>query len=199
MSYNLKKHLLAIIITSGPILTFAQSNVIAPVADSTDIKGQFEKLYKKSNTYEQNKVIQISDYNTLKKNSTDSIRMYKKEATNHLQETNSLKSKLETSITEFTQLKEELTTTQNLQNSINLLGIEVNKKTYSLIMWGVTFCLAIISTILFLKYKRGYLVVSEAKARLKEVQEELEKLRKSGILREQMLGNELMSYKRNHK
>jgi hypothetical protein len=125
--------------------------------------------------------------------------MYKKEATNHLQETNSLKSKLETSITEFTQLKEELTTTQNLQNSINLLGIEVSKKTYSLIMWGVTFCLAIISTILFLKYKRGYLVVSEAKARLKEVQEELEKLRKSGILREQMLGNELMSYKRNHK
>jgi len=86
-----------------------------------------------------------------------------------------------------------------LQNSINLLGIEVSKKTYSLIMWGVTFCLAIISTILFLMYKRGYLVVSEAKARLKEVQEELEKLRKSAILREQMLGNELMSYKRNHK
>ena len=199
MSYNLKKHLLAIIITAIPILTYAQSNVIASVADSTDIKGQFEKLYKKSNTYEQNKVIQISDFNTLKKNSTDSIRMYKKEATNHLQEINSLKSKLETSITEFTQLKEELTTTQNLQNSINLLGIEVSKKTYSLIMWGVTFCLAIISTILFLKYKRGYMVVSEAKTRLKEVQEELEKLRKSGILREQMLGNELMSYKRNHK
>ena len=199
MINTLRTHLLAIIITAIPILTYAQSNVIASVADSTDIKGQFEKLYKKSNTYEQNKVISINDFNTLKKNSTDSIRMYKKEATNHLQETNSLKSKLETSITEFTQLKEELTTTQNLQNSINLLGIEVSKKTYSLIMWGVTFCLAIISSILFLKYKRGYLVVSEAKARLKEVQEELEKLRKSGILREQMLGNELMSYKRNHK
>jgi len=199
MIYPLRKYLLVITITAVPIITFAQNNVITTVADSTDIKGQFEKLYKKSNTYEQNKVISINDFNTLKKNSTDSIRMYKKEATNHLQETNSLKSKLETSITEFTQLKEELTTTQNLQNSINLLGIEVSKKTYSLIMWGVTFCLAIISTILFLKYKRGYLVVSEAKARLKEVQEELEKLRKSGILREQMLGNELMSYKRNHK
>ena len=199
MIYPLRKYLLVITITTFPIITFAQNNVITTVADSTDIKGQFEKLYKKSNTYEQNKVIPISDFNTLKKNSTDSIRMYKKEATNHLQETNSLKNKLETNNTEFTQLKEELTTTQNLQNSINLLGIEVSKKTYSLIMWGVTFCLAIISTILFLMYKRGYLVVSEAKARLKEVQEELEKLRKSGILREQMLGNELMSYKRNHK
>jgi hypothetical protein len=195
----LRKYLLVIIIITIPILTFAQSKLIASATDSTDIKGQFESLYKKSNTYEQNKVIQISDYNTLKKNSTDSIRMYKKEATSHLQETNSLKSKLETNDTELAQLKEELTTTKNMQDSLNLLGMEVNKKSYSLIMWGVVFCMAIISTVLFLMYKRGLLVVNEARTRLKEVLEELEKLRKSGILREQMLGNELMSYKRNHK
>jgi len=199
MSNTLRTHLLAIIITAIPILTFAQSKLIAYATDSTDIKGQFESLYKKSNTFEQNKVIQISDYNTLKKNSTDSIRMYKKDASNHLQETNSLKSKLESSNTELTQLKEELSTTQNMQNSLNLLGMDVNKKSYSLIMWGIIFCMAIVSTVLFLMYKRGLLVVNEAKTRLKEVQEELEKLRKSGILREQMLGNELMSYKRNHK
>ena len=195
----LRKYLLGIIITTIPILTIAQSNVIAPVADSTDIKGQFEQLYKKSNTFEQHKVIQISDYNTLKKNTTDSIRMYKMEATTHLVETNSLKGKLETINAEVAQLKEELTTTQNMQNSINLLGMAVNKKTYSLIMWGVVFCLAIISTVLFLMYKRGHLVVNEARTRLKEVQEDLEKHRKSAILREQTLGNELMSYKRNHK
>lgn len=199
MINTFRKHLLVIIITAVPILTFAQSNVIASVADSTDIKGQFEKLYKKSSTYEQNKVIQISGYNTLKKNATDSIRMYKKEATDHLQETSSLNNKLETSNTEITQLKEELSTTQNMQNSIKLLGMAVSKKAYGLIMWGVLFCLAIISTILFLMYKRGHLVVTEARTRLKEVQEDIEKLRKSAILREQKLGHELQSYKLNHK
>lgn len=199
MINTFRKHLLLIIITAVPILTFAQSNVIASVADSTDIKGQFEKLYKKSSTYEQNKVIQISGYNTLKKNATDSIRMYKKEATDHLQETSSLNNKLETSNTEITQLKEELSTTQNMQNSIKLLGMAVSKKAYGLIMWGVLFCLAIISTILFLMYKRGHLVVTEARTRLKEVQEDIEKLRKSAILREQKLGHELQSYKLNHK
>jgi len=196
---TLRKYLLVIITTAIPILTFAQSNFIASAADSTDIKGQFEHLYKKSNTFEQYKVILISDYNTLKKNSTDSIRMYKKEATNHLLETNSLNNKLETSNAEVKQLKEELSTTQNMQNSINLLGMAVNKSAYSLIMWGAIFCLAIISTVLFLMYKRGHLIVIEAKTRLKDVQEDLEKLRKSAILREQKLGNELMSYKRNHK
>jgi len=199
MINTIRKYLLAIIITAVPILTFAQTNSIASASDSTSIKGQFEKLYKNSSTYEQNKVILISDYNTLKKNSTDSIRMYKKEATNHLNETNSLNNKLETSNAEVTQLKEELATTQNMQNSINLLGMAINKSAYSLIMWGVIFCMAIFSTVLFLMYKRGHLVVNEARTRLKDVQEELEKLRKSAILREQKLGNELMSYKRNHK
>lgn len=195
----LLKYILVFIITSAPILTFAQTNSIASATDSTSIKGQFEYLYKKSNTFEQYKVIQISDYNKLKQNATDSIRTYKKEATNHLNETKSLNNKLETINAEVVQLKEELTTTQNMQNSINLLGIEVNKKAYSLIMWGVIFCLAIISTVLFLMYKRGHQVVKEARTRLKEVQDDLEKHRKSAILREQALGNELMSYKRNHK
>ena len=199
MSNTLRKHLLSLIITAVPMLTFAQSNLIASAADSTDIKGQFEHLYKKSNTFEQHKVIQISDYNTLKQNATDSIRKYKKEATNHLQEINSLNTKLEASNTMVTQLKEELSTTQNMQDSVSILGMEVNKNAYSLIMWGVIFCMAIISTILFLMYKRGHQVVKEAKTRLIEVQEDLEKLRKSAIAREQKLGHELQTYKMRHK
>lgn len=110
----IRKYLLVIIITAVPILSFAQSNLIASVSDSNDIKGQFEYLYKKSNSFEQFKVIPIN------------------------------------------------------------------------------------STILFLMYKRGHQVVMDAKIRLKEVQEDLENLRKSGILREQKLGHELISYKLKH-
>ena len=199
MINTLRRHLLVIIITVVPILTFAQSNLTAPAADSTHIKGQFEYLYKKSNTFEQYKVISINSYNTLKQNATDSIRLYKKEATIHLNETNSLNNKLETSNTEMTQLKEELSTTQNMQNSISLLGMAVSKKAYSLIMWGIIFSLAFMSVILFLMFKQGHNVVKEAKTRLKELQEDIEKLRKSGISREQALGHELMSYKLSHK
>ena len=199
MINTLRNYLLVIIITVVPILTFAQSNLTAPAADSTHIKGQFEYLYKKSNTFEQYKVISINSYNTLKQNATDSIRLYKKEATIHLNETNSLNNKLETSNTEVTQLKEELSTTQNMQNSISLLGMAVSKKAYSLIMWGIIFSLAFMSVILFLMFKQGHNVVKEAKTRLKELQEDIEKLRKSGISREQALGHELMSYKLSHK
>ncbi len=193
------KHLLVILIIVVPILTFAQNNLIASVADSTDIKSQFEYLYKKSTTYEQNKVIPISSYSTLKKNAIDSIRLYKKEAILHLNETISLNTKLETSNAEIISLKAELSTTQNMQNSINLLGMAISKTAYQFIMWGMIFSLALISLILYLIFKRGHRVVTEARTRLKEVQEDLEKLRKNAIVREQALGQELTIYKLNHK
>ena len=198
MMNTIRKYLLVIIIAAIPIVTFAQSNFIASVSDSTDIKGQFEYLYKKSNTYGEYKVIPINSFNTLKQNATDSIRLYKKEATVHLNETNSLNAKLEASNAEISRLKEELSATQNMQNSVELFGMGIDKKAYNLIMWGVVFGLAIFSTILFLMYKRGHHVVKEAKTRLEEVKEDLEKLRKSGILREQKLGHELITYKLRH-
>ncbi|MBW8333842.1 MAG: hypothetical protein K0M40_17600 [Prolixibacteraceae bacterium] len=198
MMNTLRKYLLVIMIIAVPLLTFAQGNFIASVSDSTDIKGQFEYLYKKSNTFEVYKVIPINSFNTLKQNATDSIKLYKKEATVHLNETNSLNAKLEASNAEISRLKEELSATQNMQNSVKLFGIGIDKKAYNLIMWGVVFFLAVFSTVLFLMYKRGHQVVKDAKTRLEEVKEDLEKLRKSGILREQKLGHELITYKLRH-
>jgi len=199
MINSIRNHFLVIIITVVQLLIFAQSNLIASTSDSTNIKGQFEYLYKKSNNFQTYKVIPITSYNTLKQNATDSIRLYKKEAINHLNEAKSLNDKLETSNAEITQLKEELLKAQNMQNNISLIGIEVSKKTYSLIVWGIIIGLSLISIIMFLMFKQGHQTVKEAKTRVKELQEDLEKLRKSGILREQTLGQELTIYKLNHK
>ncbi len=196
---TLRNHLLVIIFATLPILTFAQNNFTASIADSTNIKGQFEYLYKKSNTFEQYKVIPIVAYNTLKQNATDSIQMYKREVTKHLKEITSLNNKLEASTTEIKQLNEELSTTQNTKDSIKLLGIATDKNLYKLLMWGAIFCLIITSTILFLMYKQGHQVVKNARTRLKEVQDDFEKHRKNAISREQALGHELQTFKLRNK
>ena len=128
MMDTIRKYLLVIIITAVQIVTFAQGNFIASVSDSTDINGQFEYLYKKSNTFGEYKVIPINSFNTLKQNSTDSIRLYKKEAIIHFNETNSLNNKLEASNAEIERLKEELSATQNMQNSVKLFGMGIEKK-----------------------------------------------------------------------
>jgi hypothetical protein len=198
MRNTLRNHILVLIVTTLPILSFAQSNFTSSVADSTDIKGQFEYLYKKSNSFEQYKVIPIVAYNTLKQNATDSIQMYQKKVADHINEINNLNNKLETSNTEISRLKEELEAALDTKNSIKLLGIPTNKNAYRLFMWIVIFCLVIASMVLFLMYKRGHRVVKEARIRLQEVQEDFEKHRKNAIAREQALGHELQTFKLRH-
>lgn len=196
---TVRNHLLAMIIAAFPTLTFAQNNVAASVTDSTNIQGQFEYLLKKSSTYQQFKVIPIAGYNLLKQNTTDSIKKYKQEVTDHRKEIADLNNKLETSNNEIQQLKEELSAAQDTKNSIRLLGMATNKKAYKLLMWGVIIGLSVTGLILYLLYKRGHQVVREARTRLQEVQEDFDKHRKNAIAREQALGHELQTYKMRHK
>lgn len=179
--------------------TFAQNNSFNAAFDSLSIEGQFEHLYRRSNTFEEYKVISISGYNLLKKNSQDSILQYKQDADSHLQEIATLKSNLTSTNSEIEKLQAELSSTQQAKDSMRFIGIEVSKGAYNAIMWGIIICLAVISVILFSLFNRGHRVVKETKNRLAEVQEDLETLRKNALVREQKLARELMDYKLKNK
>jgi preprotein translocase subunit SecF len=179
--------------------TFAQTNSFEAAFDTLQINEQFEHLYRRSNTFEEYKVISISGYNLLKKNSQDSIPQYKQDADSHLQEITSLKNSLTSTNTEIEKLQQELASIQQAKNSMSFIGIEVSKGAYNAIMWGIIICLAIVSVVLFSLFKRGHHVVKDTKNRLLEVQEDLETLRKNALVREQKLARELMDFKLKNK
>ncbi|WP_339739061.1 hypothetical protein [uncultured Sunxiuqinia sp.] len=178
---------------------FAQNQSFENAFDTLSIDGQFEHLYRRSNTFEEYKVISISGYNLLKKNSQDSILQYKQDADSHLQEIATLKSNLTSSNTEIEKLQAELTSSQQAKDSMSFIGIEVSKGAYNAIMWGIIICLASVSVVLFSLFNRGHRVVKETKNRLAEVQEDLETLRKNALVREQKLARELMDFKLKNK
>ena len=199
MKKNLLICLVGLLILCAPSLIFAQSGSLKAISDTTNLRDQFDYVYKKSNTYEQYKVVKMSSLNLLKQNSLDSIKQYKDQISNHLQEINKLNTNLTARNSEIKSLKEELETTQNSKNSIGFLGMEVSKGAYNSLMWGIIFVLAIISAALFSFYRRGHHTVKATKKRLAEVQEDLEKLRKNALVREQKLARELMDYKLKNK
>lgn len=188
-----------ILMMFAPSVIIAQNSSLQAVADTTNLQDQFDYVYKKSNTYEQYKVVLKSSLNSLKQNSLDSIKTYKDQISNHLQQINKLNSTLTARNSEIKDLKEDLTATQNSKDSISFVGMEVTKGTYNTIMWSVIFILAVLAIILFSLFKRGHQVVKETKKRLQEVQEDLEKLRKNALVREQKLARELMDYKLKNK
>ncbi len=199
MRKNLSRYLLILSFTLFINAVEAQTQSFKSAFDTLAVSNQFEHLYSKSNSFEEYKVISKSGYNLLKKNSLDSIQMYKQEADSHLQEINALKSNLNSTNSEIANLKGELTSTQQLKDSISFLGANISKGSYNAIVWGLIIALALLSVVLFSMFKRGHQVVKSTKARLAEVQEDLEKLRKNALVREQKLARELMDYKLKHK
>ncbi len=177
----------------------AQTTSFKSAFDTLSIQEQFDFLYKRSNTYEQYKVMSISGYMDLKANLIDSVSMYQQDANSHIQEINTLKENLIATNTQIEKLEKELNDTKNSKDSMSLLGIEVSKASYNAIMWGLIIGLAVVALVLFSLYKRGHQVVKETKTRLGEVQEDLESLRKNALVREQKLARELMDYKLKHK
>lgn len=177
----------------------AQTTSFKSAFDTLSIQEQFDFLYKRSNTYEQYKVMSISGYMDLKANLIDSVSMYQQDANSHIQEINTLKENLIATNTQIEKLEKELNDTKNSKDSMSLLGIEVSKASYNAIMWGLIIGLAVVALVLFSLYKRGHQVVKETKTRLAEVQEDLESLRKNALVREQKLARELMDYKLKHK
>lgn len=199
MKKILSRYLVVSIFMALTTTTFAQVTSYEAAFDTLRIDEQFEHLYRRSNTFEEYKVISISGYNLLKKNSQDSILQYKQDADSHLQEIATLKSNLTSTNTEIEKLQAELTSTQQAKDSMSFIGIEVSKGAYNAIMWGIIICLAVVSVILFSLFNRGHRVVKETKNRLAEVQEDLETLRKNALVREQKLARELMDYKLKNK
>ena len=192
---SLRKCLLGLVILISPFLSWG----IEAISDTTDIKGQFEYLYKTSNRYEQYKVILIDAYNQLKENSLDSINMYKSEINGLQNEINGLNNDLFTQKDEIEQLNDRLESALNAENSIGLLGVQITKGVYNLIMWVLVLILSGISVIVMLLYKRGHQVVRSTKERLAEVKQEFETHRKNTLVREQKLARELMDVKLKHK
>ena len=199
----MKKTLMACLITinliGAPPILNAQETEEDGISGDVTLDGQFEKLYRNSNTYEEYKVISIKGYNELKSNARDSILVYKQEAAHHLSEIASLKNNLTATNDEIESLKKQLESVQNTKDSISILGLQLSKGLYNAVMWGIIICLVISSLVLFSMYKRGHTVVKSTQKRLSEVQDDLEKLRKNALVREQKLARELMDLKIKHK
>ncbi len=174
-------------------------NDLASRFDSLALKGQFDYVYEKSETYERYKVIKIATFNLLKKSSLDSVSVYRNELANRVDEIANLKNTVESKDEQIKTLSTDLETMTNSKDSMALLGMEMSKVAYNSLMWGLVFGLVALVVILFLMFKRSHAVTNETKLRLNEVEEEYEIHRKSALKREQKLARELMDERLKHK
>ena len=175
--------------------TVAQNNETQSLNEGS-INDQFEFVLRKSGNFKGTnrqpyEAVSRRMFVGLQKNTIDSLKTLQTK----LDDT---RSTILTQQKEINDLKNNLGTTQtnldatNLEkNNMALLGLQMNKASYNILMWSIIGGLFALLLFFIYKYKNSNSVTKDAKAALAETEEEFEEHRKVALEREQKVRRQL--------
>lgn len=176
------------------ITTFSQTNEVDDdklSLNSGTIDNQFEYVIRRSNNYQDYKVIKKVWLYALKAHTIDSLNAVHKDlidikavVTNQAKEITDLKLKL-------TETKNNLENTNLEKDSMSLFALQMSKSGYSLLMWSIIIGLFTILLFFIYKFKNSNAVTKLTKKSLIDIEEEFEEHRRIALEREQKVRREL--------
>lgn len=159
--------------------------------DEGTIDNQFEYIIRNSNRYQDYKVVKTNWLITLKAHTLDSIKVLQDQL-------DGTKKVINTQQNEIDELKTNLTTTQGSlsdsiseKNSMSLLGLQMSKTGYNMLMWSIIAGLLVFLLLFIFKFRNSNSVTKSAKLALSEIEEEFEEHRRNALEREQKVRRQL--------
>lgn len=159
--------------------------------EDTSIKGQFDKIYRISTTYQVYKVISKDKYQILKANVLDSIKKLKTEISKQENLLKSERENIKKTKELLSKTQADLVTSNKKENSISLFGIQLSKLKYNLLLWSIIIISLLLLFYFIFKFFRSNTLTKEAQNNLLDVEQEFEQHRKKSLEREQKLRREL--------
>jgi hypothetical protein len=173
----IRSMLTLILIHFSVIYCVQAQNRTLEVLDSATLQQQMDHLRDRINIYNGYRAVRDDIFLKMMQNALDSLRTSKTEISQ-------LRSTLESERTDMAALEETLQqTTEDRdqaiknKNSLSFLGIQMNKVFYNSIMWTTVLVLAVLLIILFMLYKRSFVVNRQTRRDLEETKEEFESYR----------------------
>lgn len=156
------------------------------------LENQFEVVYDRSNNYQEFKVVKLTDLNSLKKSSLDSIAVYKTALAQMQSELESQQIEVGLLQSKLKEVNEKLQQAEQRENDISFLGIQTSKTTYNSMVWSIIIVLAVVLFFFVYKFKNSNLVTRETRTKLDELEKEFELHRQRALEREQQLNRKLI-------
>ena len=157
----------------------------------TSINGQFETLYKKSNNYQDYKVVERTSILTLKKNAVDSLNALKTTIVQNQNLINVQKKEIRVLNKNLELTKTSLSEVTEEKDAIIFFGAALTKDTYKTIMWGIVFALLALLLFFIYRFKSSLKGTKEAVANLQDLEKEFEDHRRRALEREQKINRKL--------
>ena len=157
----------------------AQSNTFLAVLDSASLEAQLEYLQQKTRVYDEFRAIRDDVFRKAKKNAIDSLNVQKLEVARLNSEISEREFEIETLNTNLSRTKSEKDQAIRTKDSFVFFGMETQKGVYNTIMWILVLGFLSGSVLLFLLFKRSYVVTTQTKSELESIRGEFEEYRKS--------------------
>jgi len=153
--------------------------------NSGTIDNQFEFLIRKSNNYQEYKVVKKNWLYTLKAHTIDSLKAVHKQLADTKQIVNNQSNEIGVLKTNLADTKNTLASTNEEKDSMSLFGIQMSKAGYNVLMWSIIGGLLAFLLFFIYKFNNSNAITRNAKKTLSETEEEFEEHRKRALEREQ--------------
>jgi ABC-type multidrug transport system fused ATPase/permease subunit len=169
---------------------FAQKNTNAWKNEKT-IEDQYEIFKQNVNFWSGSYFMKPQLLDEFHKSLTDSISALESAVSNHLNQISSLQNELKTNKTETAAIQKNLDESIKLQNSITVLGMNVNKSVYSFTMYAFILGVLVLAGIVFMLFKRSNAITVRTKKEYEELKKEFEIHKKNSLDRYTKMNMEL--------
>jgi tetrahydromethanopterin S-methyltransferase subunit B len=155
------------------------------------IDNQFEYVIRRSNNYEDYKVVKKTWLYTLKAHTIDSLNAVHKVLSEKQKIVDDQTSEIAQLKTSLTNTKTTLDTTIKEKNSMALFGMQMSKSAYNIVMWSIIAGLLALLLFFIFKFNNSNTITKQAKKMLLETEEEYEEHRRNALEREQKVRRQL--------
>ncbi|HET6244079.1 MAG: tRNA (guanine-N1)-methyltransferase [Bacteroidetes bacterium] len=171
---------------------FGQNNAKESLESGT-LSSQFNYMINNSNRYMDFKVIKMAWLEKYSSNVSDSLNLLRNEILGAQNRLLVQVNEIEVLNTQLKNLSDDLTSIENEKNSIELLGLQIDKNKYINTLWTLLAVLIILLIVFIFRFRRSNLLTLESKNLLAEIREEFDGYRKRALEKEQKLGRELQN------
>ncbi len=152
---------------------------------SGSIDNQFEYVIRKSNRYQEYKVVKTNWLYTLKANTLDSLNALNKQLADTEKIVENQEKEIEVLKSNLSETNATLDQTNQEKNSMSLFGLQMTKTGYNALLWSIIAGLLALFLLFVYKFKNSNAITRNAKLALAETEEEFEAHRKRALEREQ--------------
>jgi preprotein translocase subunit SecF len=161
---------------SGIFCTHAQTSM-PEVLETATLQQQLEYMNEKMNIYNGYRAVRDDIFLKINKNSLDSLNAAKREISQLEASLASARSDMASLQNTLQQTNEDRDLAIKNKNNMSFIGMQMNKAFYNSIMWIIILALAVLLVILFLVFKRSFIITRQTSKDLEETREEFEAYR----------------------